>query len=813
MTLALLLTSLASADSLVLEDFEGRGPAWSRTEVVSEPVHSGEAALAWRVDEHPTIDAPRIITDWSSFDEFRFWAYLEKPVDFKIPLVFPAEGGYYITEWKLDWQGWKEHVFRLEDCRKAYEPVGWDRLSHFGFRAQGYGQEAVPEGLTLVFDDFSLHSPQDLQETSLDAWLARERRERMQTLKARGDPYTLSVLDSIVSWKAEPSLPEELTSAWQFGGFASRALMAAWAAASDDSPRKGDEVLTAHACALVDFCLSHQVDGSWFYSRKWDSGDPNSDRFALGPLMDAVQYLRTLPAGEARWSEWEAPLRALVDFQYEHWGLKSGHAWSTGAMQYPNQDVFHLYEMALAHRFWGEDRYRDSMEETLAALEGHLLPSGGFNYIGPETEIPCYHDLNVLWIARYLKLTGDERARSLLERTVGYYPSAYSNEARPEYYTDAWWKHYWSDGAACGPEIVAGLTGDPHNKWLADRLLERVGTGSDYKALYAGMFYRDDIEPQPLPDDYVRLDPGIGGPRGRFGNWYFAGMPGGGGRDTFVGAMVTDPAAPEPLDSALLACNVEVSLGGEGRRDQTHLYLSGPDDATDAVVAGDLAALGARYSPRKPYINSLTDREVQRTPWLATQVWLLTRHGLVGLVELEATEEQTVPYLAGEIRLGPTRRPTLDQAAGLYRCGRLSVRLIDHNFADVTLGPARPGYAQNSTPHSALRLQTAGDSHTARPGEPARYLVTAFPEGTDEPTSVRRLDVPGLFGLTCTLPEGPVAIAFNPGDTAVEARVPWPNGAAQVSVAGLDPRRTSARNGAISLGVPPQSVLVARPPE
>ncbi|MGQ9730528.1 MAG: hypothetical protein ACUVX8_04570 [Candidatus Zipacnadales bacterium] len=812
LTLLLLLPAFLSADTLiVLDDAEGKIGPWGHTEIVSEPVHGGKGALKWEVDKYPILDSPHFLADWSKFDELRFWAYLKEPVDFRIPLVFPSEGGYYIIDWKLDWQGWKEHRIKFADCSKAHEPEGWHRITSLGFRPQGYGQGPVPPGLTLIFDDFALHSPEDLPETSLEEWLAREHRERVATLKKRGNPYYLSVLESLQNLKAQPSLPETLTSAWQFSGFASQALCAAWAAAWEASPRRGDETLIAHASALIDFCLSKQVKGSWFYSRQWESGDPNSDRFALGPLMDAIYWLRKLPQGEAKWPEWSGPLKELVDFQYQHWGLKSGHAWSASAMQYPNQDVFHLYEMALAYRFWGEQRYADSEKETLAALAAHLLPEGGLNYIGPETEIPCYHDLNVFWLARYYILTENPAARTLLEGTVPYYPSAYSNEGRPEYYSDAWWKHYWSDGAAGGPEIIAGLTGDPQNKWLADCLLERVGPGTDYKAIYAGMFYRPTVPAEPLPDNFVRFDANIGGPRGRFGSWYFAGFPGGGARDTFVGAMICYPDRPEPLDSALLAANIEVFLGGEGARDRTHLYLSGPDDITTVVLAEDAAALGARYTLRKPYINSVVDPEIPPTPWQATQVWLLTRYGLVGLVELEATQEQTVPYVGGEIRLGPVTPAQATEDPAVFACGNLRVRLLDHTFASVRVGPARPGYAQTSTRHSAVILRTAGDTFTARPGSPMRYAVWIAPAGAGDLQEFMRLESKGLWGFTLTLSGKPLAVLSNPDDEPRSVSFTWPVTSALVYASQSASQRVTSTNGALQLTVPARTILLIMP--
>ena len=773
----LLLAAACAETTLMLYDAESKARPWRNTQIVSEPVHSGERALKWDVAAHPILDSPRFIADWTKFDEFRFWAYLPEPVEFKVPLVFPSEGGYYIIDWKLDWKGWKEHRIKLADCRKAHQPAGWHDIRSFGFRPQGYGQGPVPEGLTLVLDDFALHSPEDLPETNLQAWIARERRERMIQLKARGNPYYLSVLDSLENAKPEPSLPKEMKSPWEFAGITSRAMSMAWAASWDESPRKGDATLIAHACGLIDFCLEQQKDGSWFYSRKWGTGDPNSDRFALGPLMDAVWWLRRLPDMDENWERWKAPLKELIEFQYTRWGkyeemgFDNNVAWGSSAGVYPNQDVFHLYEMAVAHEFWGDEKYLEEAHETLRALEAHLRPDGGLNYIGPETEIPCYHDLNIVWIARYYKLTGDERARKLLANTVNYYPLTYSNEGRPEYYTDCWWKHYWSDGAAPGPEIIAGITGDPHNKWLADRLLERRGTGSTYHAIYAGMFYRDDIEPEPLPDNYIKLDRNIGGPRGRYGSWYFAGVPGGGARDTFVGAMICTPDGAQPLNGAFLAANIEVSLGAKGNRTGTHLYTSGSDDITDVAITDDAAALGARYSLRKAYINGRHNPDVPPTPWQATQVWLFTAHGLVGLVELEATEEQTAPYIGGELRFGPDQPLTQDDA-GVFHCGPIAMQLLEHNFATVEFGPARPGYARKSTTHSAVILRTPGEEFTTKPGEPLHYAALIAPDGAPEVTGFKRLEVEGIRGFEASIAGNRFVVTFNPGDGTVELKRP-----------------------------------------
>lgn len=779
LALAAIWLSLAHARAetlLVLEDFEGSTRPWRGGQLVQKPVRGGKGALKWEVAKRHSLDSLSFLVDLTDFDELRFWAYSEKNWGFKIPLVFPSDGGYYIVDWTVDWQGWREHRIKLADCKAAYRPAGWHHIRSIGFRAQGYGQGPVPKGLTIVFDDFALHSPKDLPHTSMEERMVEKRRQHAKELKARGNPYYAAVLESLKNAAAKPALADDFDSCWQFRTLAEKALNAAWAAGFGDSPRKGDKTLVSNASAIIDFCLKRQKEGSWFYSRKWRAGDPNCDRFTLGPLMDAIWWLRRLPNMQGAWKRWEAPLKEAVDFQYVHWGsykergFRNNVAWGASACVYPNQDVFHLFEMLLAHRWWGDKKYRESAEKALAGLQAQLLPDGGWRYIGPETECPVYHNLVLVWLARCLDLTADERIRDMILKTRNYYPLTYSNEGFPESYTDCWWKHYWSGGSPSGPEIVAGLTGDPQHKWLANRLLERVGPRGNYGTIYAGMYYRDSIEEKPLPDNWLKLDRNIGGPRGRFGKWYFAGVTGGGARDTFVGAMISDPKTLRPLNGALLAANIEVALNGNGRRRQTRLYLSGPDDITAVKIHGDTAALGVRYTLRKPYINSQFHPDVPATPWQATQVWLFTRHALVGLVEIAANKEKsTVSHIQGQLRFGPDLPLTRDDE-GVFHCGALALRLLGHTFATVHSGRAQPGYARQSTSHSAVTLRTAGAQFAAKPGQPLWYAAAIAPEWAPEVSAFQRSHDQDKHGFSVEIAGRVLSVAFMPSKRSISIR-------------------------------------------
>ena len=185
-----------------------------------------------------------------------------------------------------------------------------------------------------------------------------------------------------------------------------------------------------------------------------------------------------------------------------------------------------------------------------------------------------------------------------------------------------------------------------------------------------------------------------------------------------------------------------------------------------------MAALGARYTIHRPYINSVEGRDVPPTPWQGTQVWLLTKHGLVGLLEVEATEVLTVAHLGAEVRLGPGL-PVEQTENGSYRVGRLAIRILDTNFDEVTAGPARPPYAQSESKHEAILLRTAGDDCTAVPGEPVYCVVLAAPEDAAEIRDFKRLDANGLWAFQVSIEGRSVVVSFNPVNKVVRMERSW----------------------------------------
>lgn len=769
--------ALAMAETnLALFDFEGDIGAWGGATLTSDNVHGGRRAMVWRVATRPGFNSPSFDLDLTEFTELRFWAYAEEDSNFYIPIVLPCEGGYWIAPFRVNWTGWKEHRIPLKKFNPARKNIDFTGIRSIGFRAQGYGQDEVPKDLTLVLDDFSFYSPKDLGISSMADLIREARRKRLAEYKAQGNPYYAKVVDDLKNVPAKPNLKMDFDSAWKFRSLAENAYASAWAATAEESPRKGDAALVSYSITHIDFILANHKEGSWKYSRNWPGGgDANTDRFTLGPTMYAIYYLRQLPDMEQHWERWKAPLKEAVDFQYKYWAthkernIEGNKGWGQSAYEYPNQDVYNLVEMEFAHRWYGEQGYRDSVEKTIAGLQEHMLPDGGWHYIGPETECPVYHQLNLVWLAHYLKLTGDERVRKMIADSVEYYPLVMTNEGYPESYSDCWWKHNWGNGSSIGPDIVAGITGDGRNKWLANRLMEQGRIGDKIWAVSGGLFYRDDIEEKPLPDNWVVLDRNIDGPRGRFGKFYWAGTVGGGARDTFAGCLMSSPDGGDSLKGALMAANVHVLVGNSGNYRNDRLYVSGPDDRTAVYVGERVGALGARHTARKSYINSVVDRKVDPTPWQVTQVWVFTPTGIAGLVEVEATTPQECYGIHGELRMGP-RRPVVEEGKGQYLCGELAVRILGHNYPDLKLNREAGHWRFADRKYAAIQPTTpVGSDYRAKPGAPLWYAAALGPEGF-KVDGFERLRGDKDYGIRVQIGGQAYEVRFDPASEAIVVR-------------------------------------------
>jgi len=588
----------------------------------------------------------------------------------------------------------------------------------------------------------------------------------------------------------------EVSDAWRFAGFGSSVFDAVWSMTAPQSPLRHHPVLLANALNLLDTIAHQHTDGDFNVGRTAIYGrDPNINRFCLAPTLDAWWRLRQaypelLP--DAKVADIEAGLRRLADYQVNDYGLarleRKPHEKFPA---YPNMDVHHILIMEFAHRLWDDPQYAKERDAFVKILDSAVYPMGAFAYHSTQNECFVYHQLNVVYSARFWKLSGNPGTLAMLRRTIPYYPYNVESAGMPEYYTDACWKHYWGGGHAAGPDVMAALFDDPLNKRVAEVCGEIWGYGHGYTAAIAAEFWKP-MPSKPLPDGYVMHDTNIDGPRGRWGTWSFGGngrnyRVGYQGKDPFVGCMITDPAGrPLPLDSALQIVATEVRLNHTDNHWKGGRCCSA-QERLSTTLGPEFGSLAVRYTVSKPNWHHKHDDLI---PWDGMQAWYLSRTRLVGLVALEATADESRAAVHGRIRLGMSRalEPDGPQA---WKYGRMRVKIHAHNYARIESRPSETFYLDKPEKYRSTEITLldplsvkAGQSGDVPYPKGTRYwfLVEVFPDDSQPAAEVKRFEEGTVVGFSLRESDRWVAVLHNPSDQAATADLRPPGGMGQAVV-------------------------------
>ena len=580
-----------------------------------------------------------------------------------------------------------------------------------------------------------------------------------------------------------------ISDAWTFRRLGDDGFAEVWAMTRPKSPLRHHPMLLRNALNIFDVVAHQHADGDFNINRTAVHGrDMNINRFCLAPALDAWcelqrAYPELLPP--ARRAEVEAGLKRLVDFQVKEYGLaRLARRPDLRFQAYPNMDVHYILIMERAHELWKDPQYAKERDAFVKLLESAVYPMGAFTYVNTQNECFVYHALDVLYAARYWKLSGDAKVLELLKKTAPYYPYNVEPAGMPEYYTDACWKHYWGGGDACGPSVIAALCNDPLNQRVAETCGAIWGYGRGHTGAIAAEFWKP-IASKPLPDNYTIYDGNVQGPRGRYGNWSFAGNGrnygvGFQGKDTFVGCMLTDPERrPLPLDAALQVVTAEVRLSHTGNHWEGGRCYSAEEKLT-TTLGEDFGSLAVRYKVSRPQWHYKYD---ELLPWEGTQVWYLSRNRLIGLVALEATADETRAAVHGRIRLGLKRElePAPELGDNSWRYGRLVVRLHGHNYAKVVAKPSETTFQDIPSRYRSTEITlldplsvAAGEQGNVvfRRGTRYWFLVEVFPSENRPVEVVHLIDREPLVGFRFLDSDREVAVLHNPTDRAVETDLP-----------------------------------------
>ncbi len=442
----------------------------------------------------------------------------------------------------------------------------------------------------------------------------------------------------------------------------------------------------------------------------------------------------------------------------------------------------------------GEAKYLRMAQTLVAILHRDQMPNGMFPYryrihgdSHLEYETMYYHAINVRALYLYWWATGSRMALECLERSTPWYPL----NLEPPYYfndgADIWWKDQWRTFWPQHVAMKAAATGDGENATIARRMADDRVTHDRFDLVLGAHAYRRmaSVPPVPVRDNYVIRDPDIRGLRLRFAPWSST-FTTGSFTYTRASAMLvrTETKGFDALHLArpiIRVAPLEVAQRVEA--DYTTLGAGGAEH--HAVLLDDVAAAGTIYAQA---LTPDTWAEVQPTaPWRMAELWFMTPHGLIGLIDSMALQDQTAYEFSHQYRF-ILASGDLVKADGVnaWEAGALRLRIWATDFAQTIQERARR-FALNANDRRDHQLsltdqprlpeqEAQGESpdpallpkETTFPAGYRRFsLVSISPASPDEPQQVERLAHDTLIGFSCTIAGKSYQVLLNPTDQPV----------------------------------------------
>lgn len=518
----------------------------------------------------------------------------------------------------------------------------------------------------------------------------------------------------------------------------------------------------------VDYLLnvSEEHNGRLISGGKW-----NVDRFVLRRLLDAFYRLQNAGLFNEEMPVWLNRTRLSVDYQYNNYWRGPKQAglpgWNTHAGYYPNSDVMYTLLMGLAGKLYDEPKYLERAHEFVFHLEERLLPKGAFHYDASTTELSTYHSLNISCLARYYDITGDTLAKTLIKRTVEYYPLTFGPYGITERTPYTWFKRQMSyEAGYTGAEIVAWFTGDGRNKYFASESIDKNAS------VYAVDYWRNNIKPVKPADHFVCYDPNINGVRGRFDRFSWVGsLRHGTAVDAFAGVMIANKKPGENALNASLEL-VTPEIGMEESDDLLYkraAFTTGEHFIQDLIIGDEFGALAVSYHLHKAWKEYPDFEEAvnKAYPWNVQQVWLFLENNLVGLMYMISEQEQEVIYAKTRVRVIPHN--SLEKlSAAMYAANQLRIKIHGNTFSKVTIGDA-VNTAQRRFSQNRLgsTIHFTENKKTYNKGETFKLALEAYPDWNESVEEYSEMNLKGLKGFKIRKGEDQYIVLFNPGSEPV----------------------------------------------
>jgi hypothetical protein len=544
------------------------------------------------------------------------------------------------------------------------------------------------------------------------------------------------------------------------------------------SCRTNAEVLTrflrrAHTYAdTIDVQDSQYGAGSFFY-----------DDFAIAPASAALREFARLypglllPSQQAIWD------RAMNKAGATMWVKINGNP---DRGRYANIDLLEAYQALNFGLYLTNQAYLDRSRWLIDMRTNDLYPDGAWAYIWTQNESRSYHSINVDYLSRYWLVSGYPLCTNLIQRSQWYGPV--SNGRGGEFWTAPSWKQLWNSATADdGGEPAIAFSGNPYLRWMHDTYLlpdAVADTASWSSRRYDVTFYRNDIAPKTLPDNYTFLDCNIVGPSAWYGTWHYA-APGRDPNDTEPGEATLMGAAIQETNSTLWNAilmgvypRVRESLStnqpgtDNGRFDWAWLTSKLTNDYT---LGRDFSAISATYRMHK-YGSSTKGTEYN---WRGKQLWLGLPDRIVGWLSVSPDTNSATAYeVDGVVRLGTggtvNSSPKSIQAlgGGVYTYGKMRVTIYDHNYG--SLQPIVVPYRLTGYPATEITLQDpqsipVGGTNllTYTTNNEYQFVVEVRPvTATNDAVVTHQVATNGIRTLTATVNGSKYVVIQNPAAVA-----------------------------------------------
>jgi hypothetical protein len=524
------------------------------------------------------------------------------------------------------------------------------------------------------------------------------------------DPETLARSlwrDRYTHWNADNE--------WRYRLMAGFLYTTAFAHTSGTSRWHNATVTRDYCLPLFDRLVDAARDDRWYHLAP-GQGDSNLDRYTLLLLMDAFLLMRH-ELSPALTGKVLSKIDGALRVQIEEFSRPK-----KDDQPYPNMDAIFCQIMVLGHGLTKYDGCQREAERFLKILESAQFPGGAWTYIQGTNECPIYHGGDLVALGRIWEANRDERVQRMIQRSVPYYPQIASHELVAEYYTDPWWKHQWVDLDPWGPDIVASLTGDGRNRWMANRLRDAFGAKlmamNDAEPHFCLPWFVDaarlwqDVPETPPESIFLTYDANIEGPRARWADWSWAATARY-GSDTIVGAMLNRQQDGHVV--ALMGITPEIEHQHEGQPDagMTRLALGVTPCGTRGTtqIEGDRATFDVTYQMAS--FRSVWGQAPYPSAWECRQHWQMDAHALRGQIEVVSLKDQDAPSPLVRIRWG--RHLRLEELpAGGYVYGPFCLHIRRSDFPTRLIQPATACVYETVQDATQLILRPPPATHYAQ---------------------------------------------------------------------------------------------------